>query len=147
MHQFSINIRRIFSNLPFYPRRLLVVILCVTCLGCGISETRKAAKRVKAKQNVQRIIGGINDYFEKEGKYPDKLEDIKEHIKPYDEVIVSPYSSDNPGFIYLKPKDIEGKSADEIKKIVVVVNSKDGDPDPKTVSGSLGGEVKIADGN
>lgn len=88
------------------------------------------------------LVGGIKRYYEKNDRFPDKLSEVKEYlVNPIDEYMVNPYSEDDPCYIYVKPAEIAGKTKEEIYSMTILVNSKNGKPDPSGLSCTLNGKV------
>lgn len=74
----------------------------------GLIRGRQAANEVKSANNLRMLGQSVFLYSnENNGKYPDKLEDLKSQFDvgspTFDDVTKNPRSADKPGYIYVKP--------------------------------------------
>jgi hypothetical protein len=74
----------------------------------ALMRARDAANQVKSASNLRMLGQSVLLYSnENNGKYPDKLEDLKSQFDfgspTFDDVTKNPRSTDKPGYIYVKP--------------------------------------------
>ena len=79
---------------------VLLGVAVVATRGCGRME-----QEFKSAEKMMRLALGIGAYANAhDGKYPDKLDDVKEYCE-YHLLITNPVTGDNPGYEYVKPQE------------------------------------------
>lgn len=101
-----------------------------------LADARNQAKGIVSANNLRQIGLGMSIYLEQNNQqWPERLDQLKDVIDGYDQLMVNPRTKAKPGFVYTKPEPGANPAT-----TAVVHESAYGQPDPD-------GAVLYADGH
>jgi hypothetical protein len=68
-------------------------------------ESRDRARGIVSASNLRQIGLTLLTYYEAQGRWPETLEELQDHVPGFAGLLTNPRTGEDPGFIYEKPAD------------------------------------------